>query len=136
MAPREARIFLEELVPAAPDAVIQIAHLAGGRGYDDPATDAALSVFVTAIERKDSWIRNLYFEVCGIAMPGLWESGANLLVRRIRQIGTKRLLYGSDAATPDNLPKDARKQWPSLHLTQQEFSEIDNNVAPYLKNWL
>ena len=27
---KEARIFLEQLLPEAPDAVVQIAHLAGG----------------------------------------------------------------------------------------------------------
>jgi predicted TIM-barrel fold metal-dependent hydrolase len=133
---KEARIFLEQLLTEAPDVVVQIAHLAGGGGYDDPATDAALSIFVNAIERKDARMKNVYFDVCGIAIPGMWEDKADLLVKRIRQIGTKRLLYGSDAATADNTPKDALKRWHSLPLTQEEFREIDNNIAPYLRNWL
>jgi predicted TIM-barrel fold metal-dependent hydrolase len=66
---KEARIFLERLFPAAPDVVVQVAHLAGGGGYDDPATDAALSVFVKAIERKDPRMKNVYFDVCGVAIP-------------------------------------------------------------------
>src|SRR6201995_1248645 len=41
---REAQTFLNELLPAAPDVTIQIAHLAGGGGYD-AAVDDALSVF-------------------------------------------------------------------------------------------
>jgi predicted TIM-barrel fold metal-dependent hydrolase len=131
---KEARIFLEQLLPEAPDVVVQIAHLAGGGGYDDPATDAALSVFVKAIEQKDPRMKNVYFDVCGIAIPGMWEDRADLIVTRIRQIGTKRLLYGSDAATDDNTPKDALKRWHSLPLTQEEFRDIDNNVAPYLRN--
>src|SRR5215469_9044300 len=69
----EARIFLEQLLPEAPDVIVQIAHLAGGGGYDDPATDAALSVFVKAIEQKDPRMKNVYFDVCGIAIPGMWE---------------------------------------------------------------
>ena len=93
----EARIFLEKVLPEAPDVTVQIAHLAGGGGYDDPATDAALSVFVEAIERKDPRMKNVYFDVCGIAIPGRWENNSTLLVKRIRQIGTHRLLYGSDA---------------------------------------
>jgi hypothetical protein len=64
------------------------------------------------------------------------QSRADLLVQRIRQIGTNRLLYGSDAATADNEPKDTLKRWHSLPLTQEEFREIDNNVARYLRNWL
>jgi predicted TIM-barrel fold metal-dependent hydrolase len=133
---KEARIFLEQLLPEAPDVVVQIAHLAGGGGYDDPATDAALSVFVKAIEREDPRMKNVYFDVCGIATPGTWENKAALLVKQVRQIGTHRLLYGSDAATADNLPKDALKRWHSVPLTQEEFRDIDNNVAPYLRNWL
>jgi len=133
---REALIFLEKLLPEVPDVAVQIAHLAGGGGYDDPATDAALSVFVKAIERKDPRMKNVYFDVCGIAIPGMWESKADLVVQRIRQIGTRRLLYGSDAATADNLPKDALKRWHSLPLTTEEFGEIENNVAPYVRNWL
>jgi predicted TIM-barrel fold metal-dependent hydrolase len=133
---QEARIFLEQLLPEAPDVVVQIAHLAGGGGYDDPATDAALSVFVKAIERKDPRMKNVYFDVCGIAIPGMWEDKADLVVTRIRQIGTSRLLYGSDAATADNTPKDTLKRWHSLPLTQAEFRAIDNNVAPYVSNWV
>ena len=58
------------------------------------------------------------------------------VVKRIRQIGINRLLYGSDAATANNLPKDALKRWHSVPLTQQEFRDIDSNVAPYVRDWL
>ncbi len=133
---KEARIFLTQLLPEAPDVVVQIAHLTGGGGYDDSGTDAALSVFIKAIEQKDPRIKNVYFDVCGIAIPGMWEDKADLVVTRIRQIGTNRLIYGSDAATADNLPKDALQRWHSLPLTQQEFRAIDNNIAPYVRNWV
>jgi predicted TIM-barrel fold metal-dependent hydrolase len=133
---KEARIFLEQLLPEAPDVVVQIAHLTGGGGYDDPATDAALSVFVKAIERKDPRMKNVYFDVCGIAIPGMWEDKADLVVTRIRQIGTRRLVYGSDAATADNTPRDAFKRWHNLPLTQDEFRAIDNNVLPYVRDWV
>jgi predicted TIM-barrel fold metal-dependent hydrolase len=66
----------------------------------------------------------------------MWENKADLVVQRIRQIGTHRLLYGSDAATADNAPNDALKRWHSLPLTLEEFEEIENNLAPYLRNWL
>jgi predicted TIM-barrel fold metal-dependent hydrolase len=133
---KEAGIFLEQVLPEAPDVVVQIAHLAGGGGYDDPAIDAALSVFVKAIQRKDPRMKNVYFDVCGIAIPGMWEDKADLLVTRIHQIGTNRLLYGSDGATPDTLPKNRLKLWHSLPLSQEEFKEIDNNVAPYIRSWV
>ena len=133
---KEARIFVEKLLPEAPDVAVQIAHLAGSGGYDDAETDAALSVFIKAIKRKDPRMNNVFFDVCGIAIPGKWEDKADLLVIRIRQIGTDRLVYGSDAATPDNTPSDALKRWHSLPLTQEEFRAIDSNVAPYIRNWV
>ena len=133
---KEARIFLEQLLPEAPDVTVQIAHLAGGGGYDDPTIDEALSVFVQAIQEKDPRMKNVYFDACGIAMPGLWEDKAGLIVQRIRQIGIQRVLYGSDAATPDNLPKDALQRFHELPLTKDEFRTIENNVAPYAMKWL
>jgi predicted TIM-barrel fold metal-dependent hydrolase len=133
---KEARIFLEQLLPEAPNITVQIAHLAGGGGYDDPAVDQALSVFGEAIERKDPRMKNVYFDACGIVIPGMWEDKADLIVKRIRQIGISRVLYGSDAATADNLPKTALERWHKLPLTREEFRRIENNVAPYINYWL
>ena len=133
---KEARIFLEQVLPEAPDVSVQIAHLTGGGGYDDPTIDEALSVFVEAIARTDPRMKHVYFDACGIAIPGIWEDKAALIVKRIRQIGIHRVLYGSDAATADNLPKDALERWHQLPLTQNEFRTIENNVAPYVMDWL
>ena len=119
----------------APDVTVQIAHLAGGGGYHD-ATDEALSVFVEAIERKDPRMKNVYFDACGITIPGMWEGKAGLIAKRIRQISVRRVLYGSDAATPDSLPKDALERWHKLPLTHYEFHTIENNIAPYAMDWL
>src|SRR3569833_4357656 len=132
---KEARVFLEKLLPEAPNVVVQSAHLAGGGGYDDAGADAALQVFVDAIARKDPRVKNVYFDVSGIAIAGMWEKNADLVVKRIRQIGTGRLLYGSAAATPDNLPKDTLRRWLGVPLTLEEFRAIDNNLAPYLRAW-
>ena len=63
----EARIFLEELVPAAPNVPIQVAHLAGAGGYSDPTVDQALSVFVEAVARKDPRTTQLWFDVTTVA---------------------------------------------------------------------
>jgi hypothetical protein len=81
-------------------------------------------------------MKNVYFDVSGIALSGERKKDARLPAQRIRQIGTSRLLYGSDAPTPWNLPKDALVRWHDLPLTREEFQAIDINVAPYLRNWL
>src|ERR1700759_4052677 len=41
---REARVFLRQVMPSAPHVVIQIAHLAGSGGFDDPSDDGASRV--------------------------------------------------------------------------------------------
>src|SRR5690348_11164941 len=68
---KQARVFLERLLPAAPDVTVQIAHLAGAGGYD-AATDEALGVYAAAIERGDPRVRHVYFDASGIAIAGAW----------------------------------------------------------------
>ena len=81
-------------------------------------------------------MKNVYFDACGIALPGMWKDKADLVVQRIRQIGINRVLYGSDAATADNLPKDALSRWRKLPLTQLERQTVETNFAPYLAHWM
>ena len=128
-----AQVFLDELVTAAPDVPIQVAHLAGAGGYNDPSVDEALSVFVEAIERGDPRTARLWFDVTSVAMAPLPRDRAALIVRRIRQLGLHRVLYGSDAATVRNSPGEAWAAFKRLPLTAAEFRAIANNVAPYLR---
>ena len=95
---REAQTFLNEVLPSAPHVPIQIAHLAGAGGFDDPSVDSALSVFIEAIARHDSRMANVYFDICGVAGMGRWKEKKALIVERIRQIGINRILWGSDGA--------------------------------------
>src|SRR5204863_6871406 len=68
----QARAFLANILPSAPDIVVQIAHLAGAGGYDDPAVDEALGVYADAIAAKDPRTARGYFEVSGVAGVGAW----------------------------------------------------------------
>jgi len=130
----EARIFLAEVVPAAPDVPIQIAHLAGGGAPADPAADQALSVFVEAIAAGDPRTRNLYFDVTGVAQPGATDERRALIVRQVRALGLQRILYGSDTASGGNPPpREAWAAFRRLPLTEAEFQAIAGNLAPYLR---
>lgn len=129
----EARIFLTELIPAASDVPIQIAHLAGGGRYDDPAVDEALIVFVEAIRNRDPRTKNLYFDVSGVVRTDTPPEEAQLVARRIRELGIERVLYGSDAAAPGNAPHEAWAAFRKLPLSAAEFRTIATNVAPYLR---
>ena len=130
----QAQIFLEQVLPAAPDVPVQIAHLAGAGTYDEPAVDEALLVFVDAIAKSDPRTAHVYFDVSGVAGYGEWEKKSELIATRIRQIGTKRVLFGSDGFGGGNLaPADAWAAFRSLPLSEEEFRVIERNVAPYMR---
>lgn len=129
---QQARLFIEELLPEAPDVTVQIAHLAGGGGYNDPV-DEALVVYIDHIEKKDPRLKNVFFDISGVAGLGDWNPGkATQAAKRMRQLGLARLLYGSDGAVPGNLPTDTYQRWRQLPLTEDEFLLVENNLAPYL----
>lgn len=128
----EAQIFIDSILPAARDVPVQIAHLAGSGGYDS-TTDAALSAFVDLIARKDSRARRLWFDVTTVTR-GMSADDARLIAMRIRQLGVRRVLFGSDAATGGNLaPRASWAEFLTLPLHEAEFRTIARNVAPYMK---
>lgn len=124
----DAEIFLKDILPAAPDVTVQIAHFAGGGpGYTDPA----LEVFAKAIAARDPRTKNLYFDIATVA-DGQTEAVLNTFAARIRQVGPKRVLFGTDLAPPA-----ARQSWlnfrTTVPLTDAEFNVIAKNIAPYLR---
>lgn len=130
----EARIFLNDILPAAPDVAVQIAHLAGAGGYADPLVDQALAVFVEAIEKNDPRTKQLWFDVTAVALPDAPAEQGALIARRIRQLGVQRILYGSDAASGGNLaPREGWAAFRKLPLSESEFRTIATNVPPYMR---
>ena len=126
-----AEAFLTQVLPRAPDVVVQVAHMAGsGPGWNDES----LAVLAEAVEHGDPRTRNLYFDVATVADLQKHDQ-LELLAKRIRQIGPQRILYGSDAAfgghnTPDREWGNFRGMVP---LTDAEHAVIRDNVAPYLR---
>ncbi len=128
----EACIFFDSILPSAPDIPVQIAHLAGAGGYDS-VTDAALSVFVDAIQRHDPRARSLWFDVTTVSRNTTTDN-LKLIATRIRQLGVQRVLYGSDAAAGGNLaPRESWADFLRVPLSEAEFRTIATNVAPYMR---
>jgi predicted TIM-barrel fold metal-dependent hydrolase len=131
----QARMFLNELLAAAPDVPVQIGHLAGAGGYD-AASDSALSVFTDAIAKHDSRMKNLWFDTTTVVRPNMSPDELQRIASRIRQIGVKRVLYGSDAAaSPLAYPKAGWAAFQQLPLTNAEFRTIANNITPYMHDF-
>lgn len=132
--PDEARVFLDRLLPAAPDVPVQVAHLCGTGAYGlDEPVDPALSVFIGAIASGDRRTAKLLFDVTQAAFRGATPAQAELLARRIRELGVERVLFGGDAALPGRRPVDNWAAFRALPLTEAELQVIAGNVAPYLR---
>jgi len=131
----QARVFLEQLLPLVPNIDVQVAHLAGsGPGYDDPPADEAMAVLAEAVARHDPRTRRLWFDVASCVDLNISPANAALVTKRIRQVGTKRILFGSDAAYGPNLrPRESWAAFRRLPLTEAEFRQIAKNLAPYLR---
>lgn len=129
----QAEVILDQLLTAAPDVTVQIAHLWGGNAF----RPEPLSVFADAVSAGDPRARNLYFDLTAVErVVGHSEEEMREVARLIRRIGVDRILYGSDVpTTPDGMPPVIRwaRLRDSLPLTEAELRVIAGNVAPYLR---
>jgi predicted TIM-barrel fold metal-dependent hydrolase len=129
----QAEVFLKELLPAAPDVPVQIAHLWGGNEFRPDA----LKVFADAVAARDPRTKNLYFDLTEVeAAAGDSAETMREIARFIRRIGLRRVLYGSDAAATADAPPTALR-WARLRrklpLTNEELRVVAGNVAPYMR---
>lgn len=132
--PEQARAFLD-LLSYAPDIPVQVAHLASsGPGYMDPAAHSVIEVLADAVAQEDRRTRKLWFDVASNAHPRNPVEASDLMVKFIRRVGVKRILYGTDAATGNNLrPRESWEAFRQLKLSDKEFKTIAENVAPYFR---
>jgi predicted TIM-barrel fold metal-dependent hydrolase len=130
----DGRLFLDRLVAVAPSIEIVVAHFGGaGPGYPAQA-DSVMAVFGEAAERKDPRLRNIYFDVATAVTAETTPETAALVARRIRQVGVRRVLYGSDLSPPGGT---IRAGWDifrnRIPLTAEELQAIAGNVARFAR---
>ena len=129
---RDARTFLSDILPMAPDVVVQIAHLGGSGPRLDPGTSAAMTLLAEAVAHGEPATKNVYFDIATNVMERSSEADAAFMASRMRQIGMKRLLYGSDGPPNPPAAEAWRVQCRKLGLTPAELQAIADNVAPYV----
>jgi predicted TIM-barrel fold metal-dependent hydrolase len=125
----QAHVVIDELLAAAPDVRVQIAHLAGGGGGSlDPAAEEVLGVFAAAFAQKDPRVKNLYFDLSGAVGGEGWPARAPVIAQYIRALGVIHVVYGSDGGDPADPPaKAVVAAYRQLPLSLAEFSVIDGN---------
>jgi predicted TIM-barrel fold metal-dependent hydrolase/ketosteroid isomerase-like protein len=128
-----AEAFLNQIVTAAPDIPIQIAHMAAsGPNYH---SDDALEVYANAATASDPRMKNLSFDVGSMVTRNTSPETLALVAKRLRQLGLRRVLFASDRVPErsNDSPKDAWEAFRRLPLTEAEFKAIADNTAPYLR---
>ena len=130
----DAQIFLDEVVPLARDIEIVVAHLGASSPGFPPQNDEVMAVFGAAAERNDLRMTNLYFDVAANVIAETTPAVAALVAQRIRQVGTRRVLYGSDLSAPGG---SIAKGWEifrtTVPLTPAELQQIANNRTRFAR---
>ncbi|MDQ3800857.1 MAG: amidohydrolase family protein [Acidobacteriota bacterium] len=125
--------FLNRVVSAAPDIPIQIAHMAASG--PDYHSDDALEVYARAAVANNPLMKNLYFDVASMVTPDSSPKTLELVARRLRELGLRRVLFASDYAPGGNNaePLDAWNAFRRLPLKPEEFNAVAGSVAPYMR---
>ena len=130
---RFARTFLDQVVSAAPDVPVQVAHLGGAGRFEEPALAEVLDVFAKAVADGDPHMRNVLFDMSGIGDLAETPEKAALAARRIRELGVQRILFGSDGAVQGNSPLLSWKAFRKIPLSEGEFRTIERHVPAYMR---
>jgi predicted TIM-barrel fold metal-dependent hydrolase len=79
-------------------------------------------------------MKNVYFDVSSNVTEEITPAEAALLTKRIRQLGTGRILYGSDLSVPGGT---VRRGWEifrtNLPLAEAEVQQIAGNRTRFAR---
>lgn len=134
----DTEIFIKEILPESRDVTVQIAHLGGPGTYSEVTREVA-NRFLEVIKSGGSISDNLYFDLAEVPLrperasndeERLKREQANReLANLIRELGTERILWGTDwIAGPPEVYKSIL-QW---RLPEDLWVEIRSNTAPYI----
>ena len=92
-------------------------------------------MFADAMKARHPATRHLYFDVADTGLIIDRETQGEEVATALREIGLDRILFGSDAAYGDHPgPKGSWEAFEkAIPLTPDEFADIADNVAPYLR---
>ena len=129
---RHARIFIDSILPHAPNVTVQVAHLGGAGRY---AYDSVTQVFVDAVRSGNRNMRNVYFDLATVVTESQSPETIELITRRLRELGLNRIVFGAD--TPAGTRPDPIAAWATIRrrltLSEDELKVIAANLAPYLQ---
>lgn len=116
---QDVRIFLDDVLPAAADAQVMIAHAGGWGGLDEPTWEA-METFAAALEQQPGAYPNLSFDLAQTFDSDTTPRDAERLVGIMRRIGMDRYVMGSDWPFSGALANYFGPTFSRLPLTFQE----------------
>jgi predicted TIM-barrel fold metal-dependent hydrolase len=130
----DAQLFIDKLLPWAPNVIVQVAHLAGSGNFP-PDAEEAMKVFEAAIRRHDPRVRNLYFDQSTVATATTSAKDGERIAETIRGVGVERVFFGSDMVVSYNpAPGPSWELFKEkVPLSAAELRAIALNVPPYLR---
>lgn len=137
----DAEIFIDEVLPMAPDVPIQVAHMGGGGSFDD-STAAVVDAFATAIDQQPDRMERVVFDLSGVPHPEYLAQGREELLERIRvinqrfmnavnKLGADRIVFATDWPVV-SMPEYLQGLRDSLPMSAQQFADLIDDPAPYL----
>lgn len=140
---RDVDIFIDEVLPAAPDIPIQIAHPGGGGGFG-AATRGAVDAFASALDEHPELIDGVFFDLSGVPHPEYLAQGREKVLEKIRvindrfvtavrRLGSDRIVYATDWPVV-SMPRYLEGLRESLSLEPETFRDLIDDRAPYLRD--
>ena len=127
--PQDAETFIRDVMPAAGDQWVQIAHVGGWGGYD-AVTAEVLKTWATHFTNHDPAVRHVLFDLAYVVRPSTTLEEASGLAAQMRAIGLDRFVLGSDFDSETPLATDGLLR-TKLPLTNAEWRRVASNCAPW-----
>ena len=131
---QDVSTFLDSAVAAAPGVPIIVAHLgASSPGY--PAqNDEVMGAFAAATARRDPRVANLYFDPAANVSAETTAAEGAQIATRMRQIGIRNFVYGSDLMPPGGSIAAGWQLFASrVPLTPAELAQIARRRLPFTR---
>ena len=94
-----------------------------------------MEVFAAAAEGREPHLANLYFDVATIVAEDTTAADAATVAKRIRQLGSSRVLYGSDLNPPGG---GIGRGWEifrsKVPITANELQQIMKNQTRFVRS--
>jgi len=120
---RDVRVFLDQVLPAAGDQPVVIAHAAGWGGID-AATLEALSAFAEAFEQTPRRVRNVRFDLAQVFKDKAASKDRARMADLIRRIGPDHFVAGSDWPFAGDLKAYFVTAYAGPELSPAEWAKI------------